>query len=233
MYLFDLSGKVAVVTGGTRGIGMMMARGLLQAGASVYISSRKPEAGEAAAAELSEYGTVLSVPADLAREEECQRLADGGRPFRRGHPRPGQQRRHQLGRPSGGVPRARLGQGRRPQPQDAVLPDPGVPAAARGGRHRRRPGPGDQRRQHRRAARAVRVPDLLLLGQQGRAASAHPGTGPRARAAAHHRQRGRPRPVRVQDDGGHPGRPRRRDRGLARRSAASAVPTTWPASRSS
>ena len=75
MYLFDLSGKVAVVTGGTRGIGMMMARGLLQAGASVYISSRKPEAGEAAAAELSEYGTVISVPADLAREEECQRLA--------------------------------------------------------------------------------------------------------------------------------------------------------------
>ena len=75
MYLFDLSGKVAVVTGGTRGIGMMMARGLLQAGASVYISSRKPEAGEAAAAELSQYGTVISVPADLAREEECQRLA--------------------------------------------------------------------------------------------------------------------------------------------------------------
>src|SRR5437763_1661058 len=73
--LFDLTGKVAVVTGGTRGIGMMMARGLLQAGASVYISSRKPEAGEAAAAELSEYGTVISVPADLAREEECQRLA--------------------------------------------------------------------------------------------------------------------------------------------------------------
>ena len=75
MYLFDLSGKVAVVTGGTRGIGMMMARGLLQAGASVYISSRKPEAGDAAAAELAQYGTVISVPADLSREEECQRLA--------------------------------------------------------------------------------------------------------------------------------------------------------------
>ena len=52
MYLFDLAGKVAVVTGGTRGIGLMIARGLLQAGASVYISSRKPEAGDAAAAEL-------------------------------------------------------------------------------------------------------------------------------------------------------------------------------------
>ena len=75
MYLFDLTGKVAVVTGGTRGIGLMMARGLLQAGASVYISSRKPEAGEAAVAELSTYGVVLSVPADLAREEECVRLA--------------------------------------------------------------------------------------------------------------------------------------------------------------
>ena len=75
MYLFDLTGKVAVVTGGTRGIGLMMARGLLQAGASVYISSRKPEAGEAAAKELSQYGVVLSVPADLSREEECVRLA--------------------------------------------------------------------------------------------------------------------------------------------------------------
>ena len=38
MDLFDLTGKVAVVTGGTRGIGLMMACGLLQAGASVYIS---------------------------------------------------------------------------------------------------------------------------------------------------------------------------------------------------
>jgi len=75
VYLFDLTGKVAVVTGGSRGIGLMMARGLLQAGASVYVSSRKPEAGEAAVEELSKYGVVLSVPADLAREEECVRLA--------------------------------------------------------------------------------------------------------------------------------------------------------------
>jgi NAD(P)-dependent dehydrogenase (short-subunit alcohol dehydrogenase family) len=47
----------------------MMARGLLQAGASVYISSRKAEAGQAAVAELSQYGVALSVPADLSREE--------------------------------------------------------------------------------------------------------------------------------------------------------------------
>jgi NAD(P)-dependent dehydrogenase (short-subunit alcohol dehydrogenase family) len=73
--LFDLTGKVAVVTGGTRGIGMMMARGLLQAGASVYISSRKADACAAAVDELSSYGAVHGIPADLAAVAECQRLA--------------------------------------------------------------------------------------------------------------------------------------------------------------
>jgi NAD(P)-dependent dehydrogenase (short-subunit alcohol dehydrogenase family) len=76
MDLFDLSGKVAVVTGGTRGIGLMMARGLLQAGATVYVSSRKPEAGQAAVDELSGFGRVVSVPADLSTEAECLRLAE-------------------------------------------------------------------------------------------------------------------------------------------------------------
>ena len=75
MDLFDLTGKVAVVTGGTRGIGLMMARGLLQAGARVYVSSRKPEAGEAAVAELAPLGEVVSIPADLSSEAECLRLA--------------------------------------------------------------------------------------------------------------------------------------------------------------
>lgn len=75
MDLFDLTGKNAVVTGGTRGIGMMMARGLLQAGARVWISSRKAEACEAAREELSEFGEVVAVPADLSREDECVRLA--------------------------------------------------------------------------------------------------------------------------------------------------------------
>jgi NAD(P)-dependent dehydrogenase (short-subunit alcohol dehydrogenase family) len=73
--LFDLSGKVAVVTGGTRGIGMMVARGLLQAGGRVYISSRKAEAGDAAVAELAQFGKVVSLPADLSTEAECVRLA--------------------------------------------------------------------------------------------------------------------------------------------------------------
>ena len=75
MDLFDLSGKTAVVTGGTRGIGLMMARGLLSAGARVYISSRKAEACAAAERELSQYGPVTAIPADLSTEPECLRLA--------------------------------------------------------------------------------------------------------------------------------------------------------------
>ena len=73
--LFGLGGKTALVTGGTRGIGMMIARGLLQAGASVVVSSRKADACEQAVAALSEFGPVRGVPADLSRQQECARLA--------------------------------------------------------------------------------------------------------------------------------------------------------------
>jgi NAD(P)-dependent dehydrogenase (short-subunit alcohol dehydrogenase family) len=76
MNLFDLSGKTAVVTGGTRGIGLMIARGLLEAGARVYISSRKADACAAAQRELSQHGTVAAIPANLSTEAECVRLAD-------------------------------------------------------------------------------------------------------------------------------------------------------------
>src|SRR3978361_2091227 len=62
--LFDLTGKSALVTGGTRGIGMMMARGLLQAGARVVISSRKADACAQAQDLLSEFGEVRAIPAD-------------------------------------------------------------------------------------------------------------------------------------------------------------------------
>jgi NAD(P)-dependent dehydrogenase (short-subunit alcohol dehydrogenase family) len=74
--LFDLTGRTALVTGGTRGIGLMAARGLMQAGATVYVSSRKPEAGEAAVAELAPFGTAVSLPADVSTEAECIRLAE-------------------------------------------------------------------------------------------------------------------------------------------------------------
>lgn len=74
--LFDLTGKDALVTGGTRGIGLMMARGLLQAGARVVISSRKADACASAAEQLAQFGDVRAVPADLSQHEECVRLAN-------------------------------------------------------------------------------------------------------------------------------------------------------------
>ncbi|BBZ28586.1 3-oxoacyl-ACP reductase [Mycolicibacterium madagascariense] len=74
--LFDLSGKRGLVTGGTRGIGMMIARGLLQAGADVVISSRDASACARAQKRLSAFGHVEAIPADLSRHEECDRLAD-------------------------------------------------------------------------------------------------------------------------------------------------------------
>jgi len=73
--LFDISGKSALVTGGSRGIGLMIARGYVEAGARVYISSRKAEVCDEVAAELSKVGTCVSLPADLSRDEECERLA--------------------------------------------------------------------------------------------------------------------------------------------------------------
>ncbi|CCH76841.1 Rhamnolipids biosynthesis 3-oxoacyl-(acyl-carrier-protein) reductase [Nostocoides japonicum T1-X7] len=64
--LFSLDGRVALVTGGSRGIGRMIAEGLLQQGARVYITARKAEACDAAAAELSAYGPCVSLPADVS-----------------------------------------------------------------------------------------------------------------------------------------------------------------------
>jgi NAD(P)-dependent dehydrogenase (short-subunit alcohol dehydrogenase family) len=64
--LFTVEGKVAIVTGGSRGIGAMIAGGLVQAGCRVYITARKAEACNATAAELSQYGECVSVPLDLA-----------------------------------------------------------------------------------------------------------------------------------------------------------------------
>lgn len=64
--LFSVAGKVAVVTGGSRGIGAMIAEGLVRAGCRVYITARKKAACDAKAAELSAIGECVSVPLDLA-----------------------------------------------------------------------------------------------------------------------------------------------------------------------
>jgi NAD(P)-dependent dehydrogenase (short-subunit alcohol dehydrogenase family) len=73
--LFDVSGKTALVTGGSRGIGLMIARGLVQGGARVIVSSRKSADVEAAAQELSELGDCHAIPADISTQQGAQALA--------------------------------------------------------------------------------------------------------------------------------------------------------------
>jgi NAD(P)-dependent dehydrogenase (short-subunit alcohol dehydrogenase family) len=72
--LFSVRDKVVLVTGGSSGIGTMMARGYLESGARVYICSRNAEACNAAAAELGQWGHCVSIPADVATTEGREAL---------------------------------------------------------------------------------------------------------------------------------------------------------------
>ena len=74
--LFDLTGKTALVTGGSRGLGLQMAHALGEAGARIMLSSRKAEDLEQAVAELQDSGIDARwIAADCAREEDIRRLA--------------------------------------------------------------------------------------------------------------------------------------------------------------
>ena len=72
--LFSLEGKTALVTGGSRGIGLMIAKGFIAQGAKVYISSRKADVCDAVAAELGEM--CHSLPADISTVDGCRGLAE-------------------------------------------------------------------------------------------------------------------------------------------------------------
>ncbi|MDD9936817.1 MAG: SDR family oxidoreductase [Myxococcales bacterium] len=75
--LFSLEGRTALITGGSRGIGKMIAAGYLAHGARVYISSRKADQCDATAAELSERGgECISLPQDISTVEGCRALRD-------------------------------------------------------------------------------------------------------------------------------------------------------------
>ena len=73
--LFSLDGRVALVTGGSRGIGRMIAEGFLRHGAKVYISARKADACDRTAAELSAIGPCVSLPADVSTVAGAEGLA--------------------------------------------------------------------------------------------------------------------------------------------------------------
>jgi NAD(P)-dependent dehydrogenase (short-subunit alcohol dehydrogenase family) len=77
--LFDVSHKTALVTGGSRGIGLMIARGLVQAGARVIVSSRKSDDVQVAAAELSQLGDCVAIAADISTPDGAAQLASATR----------------------------------------------------------------------------------------------------------------------------------------------------------
>ena len=79
MSLFDLTGKVAVITGSSRGIGKAIAEAMADAGAKVTISSRKPGSCQEVADEINAKhgdGTAIAVPANISSKEELQAMVD-------------------------------------------------------------------------------------------------------------------------------------------------------------
>jgi NAD(P)-dependent dehydrogenase (short-subunit alcohol dehydrogenase family) len=74
--LFSLKGRVALITGGSRGIGRMIAEGFLLAGVKTYISARKAEALVATARELSKLGTCIALPLDASGSDGARKMAD-------------------------------------------------------------------------------------------------------------------------------------------------------------
>jgi NAD(P)-dependent dehydrogenase (short-subunit alcohol dehydrogenase family) len=74
--MFSIEGKTALVTGGTSGIGFMIAEGYVRAGARVYVSSRKPQACEEAQRALSQLGEAHAIVCDVSSEEQCRELID-------------------------------------------------------------------------------------------------------------------------------------------------------------
>ena len=227
--LFDVSGKTALVTGGSRGIGLMIARGLVQAGARVIVSSRKSADVEAAAAELGSLGDCHAIPADISTQEGAQALAAATR-----------ERFPSLdilvnnagaawGAPLEEFPAAGWQKVLEHQRRGRLSPDGRAARGAARGRQRRGPRARDQHRLDQRTA----APDVENYSYSASKAAVHMLTRHLAkRLASEHITVNAiaPGPVPDQDDGLRARGPRdaRGGRSAVCRSGASGAPTTSP-----
>ena len=163
--LFSIAGKTALVTGGSRGIGLMIAEGFVRGRRQVYISSRKADVCDAVAADAVRARHVHLAPGRPVHRGRVPaprraRIAPSHANAR--HPR--EQRRRHLGRAARRVRRRGVGPRPRPQRQGRVPHSPSSCCPQlRGGGHRRRTGPRHQHRLDRRHPGAD-PRDLLVLG---------------------------------------------------------------------
>ena len=228
--MFRLDGKVAVVTGGGRGIGVMIARGLLQAGATVYLSSRKKAELDAAVAELSAHGPVQAIPPISAPSTALRRWSLTSRTARTLSTRCSTTPARRGAAPFGEFPESGFDKVLDVNVKGVFMLTRALVPMLTAGRDRQRPGARHQHRQHRRdRAAGTRPGQLLLQREQGRRAHADPASRRRA-GAANSGQRDRARPLRVPDDQGVAERGAGRSRRPLSAWAASASPTTSRAS---
>ena len=170
---FDLTGKVAIVTGGNGGIGLGMARGLAQAGAAIAVVGRNEAKSAAAVAELKQAGaTAIAVTADVTDKAAVAAMVGRvtGEFGRHRHPR--QQCRHQHPQAAAGARHRRVDQRDGHQPDQRLPVLAGRPPRDEGGRRRQ-----DHQYRHddvdlRRQLRAG------LCDQQGRHRAVHQAPAP-------------------------------------------------------
>ena len=168
--LFSVEGAVVLVTGGSRGIGAMIAEGFLRNGAAkVYITARKAAECEAAAERLGAFGACVAIPADLSTTEGIEAVAARIEAAGGGLAVLVNNAGAVWAEPFESFWRRRLGQDHEHQRQGAVLPDPAPAHAAERPRQRR----GARARDYRRLDRRAHCPPLETYPYSASKAAVH------------------------------------------------------------
>ncbi|MGJ3626580.1 hypothetical protein AB5I41_06395 [Sphingomonas sp. MMS24-JH45] len=172
--LFRLDGRVALVTGGSRGIGKMIAAGSIAQGAKVYVSSRRRPPARRPPPNSAPIASPC--PQDVDRRPLLRAGGEVGQYEEARHPR---QRRRRLGCAVRGVSGKRLGQGHGPDVLVALLPDAGAAPAAEGGRQSRAAGQGHQHHLDPRPAPRSPADPTMHRSRHRRPDQAHGGAAGR------------------------------------------------------